>query len=187
MSTPSRWRVTLENIGRDSTTGVGLLAFVVLLTLGLAAVSIADGYGDNTCVGDYVGISFNYSYWLLVYGGVSVAIALLFGLLTGWSYCLPVTRNSKANAGYFIHVGLVRVLVYVFQFSWFITGAVLYFEEVNASCASGEVSHARARDLLLANQGSLCADFFLHCPVRRLFLRHQSRLTITPHVCLLLN
>lgn len=104
---------------------------VVLAILSSGAIFIHERYSDNECVGTYGGIFFGYVKWLYIYGWTNIGIIGIMFWLFSISKCTDMKFETlKRN---------ILCLGYLFQFSWYIVGAILYFVEVNNSCSTGDV------------------------------------------------
>jgi hypothetical protein len=115
--------------------GIFILCFAFFgLALGIAAVTIANHYGDDPCIGVYDGISFEYGTWLFVYGWVQIAVFIGVCVI-GAFLAIAMFANNVALAscsGCLLVVSFA--LSMMFQFAWYVVGGVLYFTEVFQTC-----------------------------------------------------
>jgi hypothetical protein len=119
----------------DQRSSVGLsicISFCCLLaySLNLTALVIAYNNSDVDCISDYAGISFSYITWLKVFGFIGTAY--MFILL----FLISVFTYNQADTITIIQIIKLSYIPYfMFNFVWYIVGAVLYFETVH-SCNS---------------------------------------------------
>lgn len=110
---------------------VFIILAIVLTALSVCAIIVHDRYNDRTCIGSYGGIMFGYVKWLYIYAWTNIG---LIGCMI-WLFVISRFSSVKVNT---LKLNILR-LGYLFQFAWYIVGAILYFIEVNKSCSSGDI------------------------------------------------
>lgn len=110
-----------------------------LFSLSVTAVIIHDKYGLDECIGTYGGISFGYDTWLEIYGWTNIALLCFFAFAAFCGFLAQSSEDATSCVG--ACAVLIAVIGYAFQFCWYIVGAILYFQEVNSSCAPGKPLH----------------------------------------------
>ena len=113
-----------------------LIANSLLFSLSVAAISIHAKYGNDLCIGSYSGISFGYDVWLNIYGWTNISLIIFILIML-----LVCVYYEWLQPSCVCLIKFVAVLAYFFQFSWYIVGSVLYFQEVNSNCQSGRPIH----------------------------------------------
>jgi hypothetical protein len=104
------------------------------LALGIAAVTIANDYGADACIGVFNGISFAYGTWLFIYGWVQIATFIEMFLI-GVAFGLAAAMSQEACAAASGCLLLVSYAVLgLFQVAWYVVGAILFFTEVFQTC-----------------------------------------------------
>ena len=110
-------------------------------SLGVSAIWAEANYGDETCAHlfKYQGIQFNYPYWLMVYGWSVIAVCLAYFFIGIGAWVDSVWKSSKMEDVLTFAFVFLLVVDALFQFCWFIVGAILFFSEVNPYCTAGHV------------------------------------------------
>ncbi len=109
-----------------------LVAFNV--SLAISALIISEDYGKDECIGNYKGISFGYPTWLIVYGWTQLG-ALFTYMLIGICFLFSLQLNLEPLKEWAIILfTIVFIINGLFQFAWYIVGAVLFFTEVSPNC-----------------------------------------------------
>lgn len=110
---------------------VFIILSLLLSILAGGAIFVHEKYSDIDCITSYSGISFGYIKWLYIYGWTNIGIISIMIWLFIISKCTDVKLDTlKLN---FLRLG------YLFQFSWYIIGTILYFTEINNSCSPKDV------------------------------------------------
>jgi hypothetical protein len=124
---------------KDTRPTMVLVACIALgnLILAIPALAISESHASDPCVGHFAGIRFRYPAWLLVYGCAQV-VASALGLFCVALTCAagegPLALAFEGPLALFAVLDLVCVL---FQFAWYVVGAVLLFTEITPTCAPG--------------------------------------------------
>ncbi|MDD4930727.1 MAG: hypothetical protein PHG66_01055 [Candidatus Colwellbacteria bacterium] len=108
-----------------------IILATILTALSICAIIIHDRYSNTTCIGSYSGIVFGYVKWLYIYAWTNIG---LIGCMC-WLFIISRFSSIKVDS---LKLNILR-LGYLFQFAWYIVGAVLYFIEINESCSSGDI------------------------------------------------
>ena len=111
------------------------------LSLGITAIWTEANYGDETCAHlfKYHGISFDYLFWLLVYGWTVVGLDLAFVMIGMCTLMNCLTKNNAIQITMQLLFGTIIVIDFYFQFCWFVVGVILFFYEVAPYCEKGHV------------------------------------------------
>ena len=104
------------------------ILIMLVLTVFIIAVVYSYKYENDTCVTKYGNISFNYIYWLRVQGFMSI-----FQIIFSSIFIVLLDNEQELQM---IFSSCMNILFITFDFSWFIVGSVLYFNEVESSCNS---------------------------------------------------
>ena len=118
-----------------------IILTIILLGLSVSAILIHNKYGSLECMIDYKGVVFNYIKWLYIYAWTNIGL-----LCTSfWFFIISKSSNIKVE-----NLKLVFLRVgYLFQFSWYVVGAVLYFIEVNNPCNPSDVLYSFGLSLFI--------------------------------------
>ena len=127
---------------RDVTTNVvignitfPLSVFIILSFLtciiSVGAIFVHEKYSDIDCIDSYKYISFGYVKWLYIYAWTNI------GIIAVMSWLFVISRCSNMKIDY-LKLNILR-LGYIFQFSWYVIGAILYFIEINKTCSVKDV------------------------------------------------
>ena len=108
-----------------------IIIAILSLSLSITAIVISNKYKGDECISNFSGISFKYDTWLLIYGICELSFILTIITITLIYGC----TSSKC----ILYTGIALCLIGVaFQFSWYIVGSILFFEEVNSSCVDAQ-------------------------------------------------
>ncbi len=110
----------------DIIVGVShILVSVLFISLPFAITSLILAYKTNTeCFGSYNEFSFDYKLWLIVYGWTNISTTAFAISMMVCAYC----GNTMLFGDVIIWFNQI------FQFAWYIIGAVLYFITIVPGC-----------------------------------------------------
>lgn len=118
--------------------GFAIIACLATYALSIAAIVVSLEEADDACLQHYSGISFGYPTWLYVYGVTSIALTTVF-ILVVTTGAFSESLSSPVAISILCPGVSVVVLGGLFEFAWFIVGAVLFFKEVAPDCPSGHL------------------------------------------------
>lgn len=113
-----------------------IIFIICASSLSVTSIVISNKFSNDECIGAYNGISFSYGVWLDVNGWTGLAM-VCFIVIFGTLYKI-LQRTNERISNIIGTIGLGGIIFYaIFQFIWYIIGAVLYFVEVYSTCAKG--------------------------------------------------
>ncbi len=105
--------------------------------LAIAALQIGSEYGHDQCIGEYRGISFGYAKWLYIHGWTEIAILTVLVILCACFGCCAFVSGDITAGCWTTVITIVLTIGYIFDFAWYIVGAILFFVEVAPTCPMG--------------------------------------------------
>ncbi len=132
-----------------------ILGGLLMLILAFTANSISNN--SYTCIGQYFNINFQYDTWLNIFGSVNM-LSISFGL---YLYFFQFTADWKHWNDFKEKICLIFFcIMYLFNFAWYIVGAILYFNTVFLNCERGQSIHDFGLALFIIQTIHFCYIYF---------------------------